>query len=85
MSTISTFMVQSIKARKPPPGLTPKINLTTKGQTPELTEKVNFILTEAGLQIVQLLHNHYATLSDLCKGKTEETRESMEDMAKKAP
>ena len=79
------LMVQSIKAKKPPPGLTLKINLTAKGQTPKLTEKVNHILTEAGLQIVQLLHDHHASLSDLCKRKAEEIRESMEDVAKKSP
>ena len=77
------LMVQSIKAKKPPPGVTIKIHLTAKGQTPKLTEKVNHILTEAGLQIVQLLHDHHASLSDLCKRKAEETRESMEDVATK--
>ena len=78
-------MVQSFKAKKSPPGLTPKIYLTAKGQTPELAEKVNHILTEEGLQIVQLLNDHHASLNDLCKRKAEETRESMEDMAKNAP
>ena len=43
------FMAMALKNRKLPPGRTPKINLTAKGQTQELTNRVDNILLTTGL------------------------------------
>ena len=78
------FMASALKNNKPPPGLTPKVNLTAKGQTSNLLNRVDSILKEAGLQIVNQLLLHHQEESTACKTKAEKIRLQMEECAKNA-
>ena len=78
------FMVSALQANKPPPGLTPKINLMAESQTAELSSKVDNILKEAGLQIAHELLEHHNTESGKCKSKAEKLRQRMEECARTA-
>ena len=78
------FMATALRNQKPPPGLTPKINLTAKGQTQELTSKVDNILLTSGLEIVKELHDHRSNERHTCRTKAEEICKKMEEHARNA-
>ena len=79
------FMATAITKDQPPPGLTPKVNVTAKGITNELSSKVERLLKDTGLQIVHLLYEHHEEQSLASRKKAEEIRNKMEACAKKCP
>ena len=79
------FLSTAIKSNTPPPGLTPKLNLTAKGQTDALTTRVTSILKESGLQVTFQLLEHHGTMVNQCKQKADDIRKKMEAIAHNAP
>ena len=72
-------MRESTAKGKAPPSLTPKIKLTALEQTEPLTETVEKILDQAGLQVVEALRTHFQQKVDEYKGQAESLKQILQE------